>query len=230
MQNITMSPLDAARFERERARLTAISSRIVGSRAEAEDIVQDCFIRWQASDRAACASHAAWLTTVVKHLSIDRLRKRAREAIAAESSGSDHDAAASPEQALSMQAELGDALARLFKNLSPAERLALVLHEVLDCPHADIAAALGTSTANARQLLARARRRLQVAPGPDYSAKLSRELIRRFQAAIHGVDVPAMVSLLGEEQPMAVHEAPPQTMRGIRRGSSANDACYRLAA
>lgn len=225
-----MSQLDAARFERERARLTAISSRIVGSHAEAEDIVQDCFIRWQASDRAACASAAAWLTTVVKHLSIDRLRKRAREAIAAESAACEHDDAASPEQAWLIQAALGDALARLITTLSPTERLALVLHEVLDCPHADIAAALGTSTANARQLLARARRRLQSAPESDYRTKLSRELIRRFQAAIQGVDVPAMVSLLGEEQPMAVHEAPPTAVRNMRRGHSANDGCYLLAA
>lgn len=224
-----MGRFDAALFEGERARLTALSCRIVGSPAEAADVVQDCFMRWQDCERAALASPAAWLTTVVKHLSVDRLRKRAREALALRSAFTDEAVlAGSPEQALLQQADTADALARLLSILPPGERLALVLHEVLECSHADIAAALGTSSVNARQLLARARRRLRDAdPESTDSARLSRELVRRFQAAIHGVDVPAMVSLLGEEQPMAVHDAP---LQGIRRGPCANDARYLLAA
>jgi len=219
---------DGTMFEQLRPRLKAISCRIVGSEAEAEDIVQDCFFKWQGADQVALATPAAWLTTVVQHQSIDRLRKRARDAGAARSASdlAPDSSSAQPDEGLLRRAELGEALARLLACLSPSERLALVLHEVFECDHADIAARLGTKSVNARQYLARARRRLR--EGRDEapaSEKLCRELVRRFQAAINGLDVPAMVALLGEEQPVSVREAP---RLQIRAGASANDASYRL--
>jgi RNA polymerase sigma-70 factor (ECF subfamily) len=220
---------DGAMFERLRPRLKAISCRIVGSEAEAEDIVQDCFLKWQGTEQGALATPAAWLTTVVQRQSIDRLRKRARDTVAARTAMelAPDVPPAPPEDGLLRRAELGEALARLLACLSPSERLALVLHEVFECEHADIAAALGTKTANARQYLARARRRLREdeveAPA---SEKLCRELIRRFQAAINGMDVPAMITLLGEEQPVSVRESP--RLR-IHAGACANDASYGLA-
>jgi RNA polymerase sigma-70 factor (ECF subfamily) len=207
-------------FEQLRPRLVALSLRIVGSAADAEDVVQDCFLKWQAADRAALATPAAWLTTVVEHQSIDRLRRRARETQAAHAAMELVPAAppALPDEALLRRAELGDALARLFARLSPSERLALVLFDVFECNHADIAAALGTTPANARQHLSRARRRLR-APDDDapQDDKLCRELIRRFHAALDGLDVPAMVNLLMETQPLAV-----------RAQACANDAAYAL--
>ncbi|NVM77100.1 RNA polymerase sigma-70 factor (ECF subfamily) [Duganella sp. SG902] len=213
--------MDAVLFEQLRPRLTAISSRIVGSDAEAEDIVQDCFLKWRSVDLATLATPAAWLTTVVQHQSIDRLRKRARDAAAHVAAELTPEVApALPEDELLRRAELGEALARMLSHLSPAERLALVLHEVFECEHADIATALGTRPANARQYLARARRRLRQAAAetdPDCGEKLNRDLVRRFQAAINGMDVPAMVTLLGDGQPLSVR-------------ASANDACYRAAA
>ncbi|HEX8615358.1 MAG TPA: sigma-70 family RNA polymerase sigma factor [Telluria sp.] len=220
---------DGALFEQLRPRLTAISLRIVGSTAEAEDVVQDCFLKWRGAEQATLATPAAWLTTVVQHQSIDRLRRRARESAAAHTAMELTPAAppVPPEDGLLRRAELGEALARLLACLSPSERLALVLHEVFECDHAAIAAALGTNAVNARQYLARARRRLrevEVEVPPEQ--KLCRELIRRFQAAINGVDVPAMVTLLGDEQPVSVHEAP--RMR-VHAGACANDASYRLA-
>ena len=223
------SDTDGAQFEQLRARLTAISCRIVGSAAEAEDIVQDCYLKWQGADHATLVTPAAWLTTVVQHHSIDRLRKRARDAQAA------HDAielvpelpVALPEERLLRREALGQALACMLACLSPAERMALVLHEVADCSHADIAAALGTTPVNARQYLARARRRLrehqEQLPATE---KMCRELLRRFQAAINGMDIPAMVTLLGEEQPMSVLVTPPLRLRA---GDSANEAVYRPA-
>jgi RNA polymerase sigma-70 factor (ECF subfamily) len=211
---------DGATFERLRPRLTALSCRIVGSRAEAEDIVQDCFFTWHRASQDGVQTPAAWLTTVVQHRSIDRLRKRARDEVAAHTALAllPSVAPATPDSELLLRAELGEALALLLFRLSPAERLALVLHEVFDCDHAAIAATLGTKPANARQYLARARRRLrahQDEARPD--EKLCRELVRRFQAAINGVDVPAVVTLLAEEQPMSV------------LGTAANDASYCLA-
>lgn len=221
-----MTDTDGALFETLRPRLKAISRRIVGSEAEAEDVVQDCFLKWQGVEQAALASPAAWLTTVVQHQSIDRLRKRARDMAAARYAMelAPEVPPAAPEDGLLRRAEVGEALARLLARLSPSERLALVLYEVLECEHADIAAALGTTTVNARQYLARARRRLREddAQTPA-SEKLCRELIRRFQAAINGRDVPAMVTLLGDEQPVSVIGSPLPQLRG---GASANDACY----
>jgi RNA polymerase sigma factor (sigma-70 family) len=226
---------DGAIFEQLRPRLKAISRRIVGSEAEAEDIVQDCFLKWHGAEQGALATPAAWLTTVVQHQSIDRLRKRVRDAVAARTALElvPDIPPVTPEEGLLRRAELGEALARLLTRLSPSERLALVLHEVFECEHADIAAVLGTKPVNARQYLARARRRLHGDKGdkgdkdqtsPD--EKLCRELIRRFQAAINGVDVPAMISLLAEEQPVSVHESPPLRLNA---GACANDASYGLA-
>ena len=220
---------DCAVFEQLRPRLKAISSRIVGSDAEAEDIVQDCFLKWHGAEQGGLATPAAWLTTVVQHHSIDLLRKRGRDAMAARAAMElvPDVAPALPEDDLLRRVELGEALARLLACLSPSERLALVLHEVFECEHADIAAALGTKTVNARQYLARARRRLREEKdeaSPD--EKLCRELIRRFQAAINGRDVPAMVTLLAEEQPVSVRESP---QLRVHVGACANDAWYGLA-
>lgn len=220
----SIADADGAMFERLRPRLTAISRRIVGSEAEAEDIVQDCFLKWRLAEQGALATPAAWLTTVVQHQSIDRLRKRARDAAAARAAmelASDV-AAETPEEGLLRRAELGEALARLLACLSPSERLAVVLHDVFECEHAEIAARLGIKTESARQHLARARRRLredEVPPGE----KLCRELLRRFQAAINGLDVPSMVMLLGDEQPVSV-------LASRRLQACANDAAYALAA
>jgi RNA polymerase sigma-70 factor (ECF subfamily) len=225
----TLDP-DGALFAQLRPRLIAISLRIVGSQAEAEDVVQDCFLKWHAAARETLATPAAWLTTVVQHQSIDRLRKRVRDAAAACTALelSPEAEPPVPEDALLRRAELGDALGCLLARLSPAERLALVLHDVFECDHATIAAALGTRPANVRQYLSRARRRLREdKAGMSPDEKLCRELIRRFQAALNGIDVPAMMTLLTETQPMSVVEARPVRMRA-RAG--ANDACYALAA
>lgn len=224
---ITTDP-DGSSFEQLRPRLTAISRRIVGSAAEAEDIVQDCFLTWHGAGQPAPATPAAWLTTVVRHRSIDRLRKRARDELAARSAFelAPAEPPAAPEEILLRRAELGEAFARLLARLSPSERLALVLHEVFDCSHADIAAILGTQAANARQHLARARRRLREdKAGMLPEEKLCRELVLRFQAAINGMDLPAVLTLLADEQPVSVHVLAPLRMRA---GACANDRSYRL--
>lgn len=217
---------DGMLFEQLRPRLTAISRRIVGSAAEAEDIVQDSYLKWHGAQQAALQTPAAWLTTVVQHQSIDRLRKRVRDAAAVNAAMElVPDVAPPPEDGLLHRAELGEALGRLLACLSTSERLALVLYEVFECGHADIAAALGSNAVNARQYLARARRRIRALHGEATpEEKLCRELVLRFQAAINGRDVAVMVSLLGAEQPVAVHDAP--AMR-VRTGTCANDASYR---
>jgi len=216
-------------FADVRPRLFGMAYRMLGSAADAEDIVQDCFLKWHGAEHELLATPAAWLTTVVRHQSIDVLRKRARDAVAALAAMELAPGVppAPPEDDLLRRAEPGEALARLLACLSPSERQALVLHEVFECQHADVATALGTTPVNARQYLARARRRLredksEAPPGE----KLCRELLRRFQAAINGRDVPAIVTLLAEEQPVSVRESP---QLRIQAGACANDASYGLA-
>lgn len=207
--------VDGALFEQLRPRLKAISFRIVGSVAEAEDVVQDCFLKWHNAEQQALATPAAWLTTVVQHQSIDRLRQRVRDATAAQAALdlTPEAQASPPDNALLQRADLAEALSSLLA-LSPAERLALVLHEVFECDHTSIAALLGTKAANARQHLSRARRRLHASNEPAPEEKLNRELVRRFHLAIHTMDAPEVVRLLSDLQPQAC----------------ANDACYVLAA
>ena len=223
---------DGALFEQLRPRLKAISSRIVGSEAEAEEVVQDCFLKWHSAERDALVTPAAWLTTVVQHQSIDHLRKRARDAVAAQVAKelAPDVLPLSPEEELLRCADVEAAFARMLARLSFSERLALVLHEVFECGHADIAAVLGTKAENARQYLARARKRLKQADDDmPPEEKLSRELIRRFQLAINTRDVPAVVTLLTDGQPLAVCL---QQQRPRVRGFSAcaNDASYAVAA
>jgi RNA polymerase sigma factor (sigma-70 family) len=217
---------DGTLFEQLRPRLTAISRRIVGSEAEAQDIVQDCYLKWHRAEQASLATPAAWLTTVVQHQSIDRLRKRARDAVAELASGElvPDAPVLVPEEELSRRDEVGEALARLLTCLSPSERLALVLHEVFECEHADIAAVLGLTPVNARQHLARARKRLRLREEETQAdEKLCRDLVRRFQAAINGLDVPAMVMVLAGEQPVSVCDLP---QLRLRAEACANDAVY----
>lgn len=224
-----MTDADGALFETLRPRLKAISARIVGSDAEAEDVVQDCFLKWISVDRNALATPVAWLTTVVKHQSIDRLRRRERDVVTVEAAAqlASLMPPAMPEEFLLRRIAVAEALAQLLVRLSLSERLALVLHEVFDCDHADIAAVPGTKPVNARQHLARARRRLQEAEAPDaHHEKLNRDLVRRFQLALDGIDLPAMVALLAHEQPFFVPAAP---QLQLRAGACANDASYRVA-
>lgn len=219
---------DDSLFEQLRPRLQAISCRIVGNDAQAEDIVQDCFFKWRNIAPATLVTPVAWLTTVVQHQSIDYLRQRARDAAAALTAMElvPEVPPLLPEQPLLQRAELGEALACLLTRLSPSERMALLLHEVFDYSHADIAAVLGTSAVNARQYLARARRRLRERAEETAiptGEKLSRDLIRRFQAALNGMDVPLLQTLLLDEQPVSVHASPSPRM-GNR--AAANDASY----
>lgn len=170
----------------------------------------------------------------MQHGSIDVLRRRAREAAAFDTVPQRVPGMppAPPEDALLQRADLAEALARLLACLSPAERLALVLREVFDCEHADIAAALGTIPVNARQHLARARRRLREARAenaPASAERLCREMVRQFQAAINGMNAPAVATLLAAEQPVSVLSAARVRARaGDGAQACANDRMYAL--
>lgn len=151
-------------FEAHRARLFGLAYRMLGVRAEAEDVVQDAFLRWKDVNVAAIRSSEAWLTTTVTRLSIDRLRKLKTEREhyfgpwLPEPLG-EHDLR-TPELAAELQDDVSIAFLTLLEALAPEERAAFVLHDVLDDDYVDIAEALGKTEAACRQLVHRARERV----------------------------------------------------------------------
>ena len=157
-----------ALFEAERARLVGLAYRMLGSRCDAEDVVQDAWLRWHGhgDDRALIDRPAAWLTTVVSRLALDRLRSRQRDR-------ADYVGPWLPEPVIladdpSAVVERRDSLrlgfVHLLERLNPRERVALVLADVFDEPHQSISSVLDESVVNCRQLVSRARRKLAAAP------------------------------------------------------------------
>ena len=194
----------AVRFEAERPRLRAVAYRMLGSTAEAEDAVQDAWLRLSRTDATAIDNVGAWLTTVVARLALDRLRSsRARH----EASMGDRlpDPIVEPEGGPdpAAQAELADsiglAMLVVLEQLSPAERLAFVLHDTFGLPFDEIAPIVDRTPTATRQLASRARRRVRggsPAPGEPASPKRQRELIDAFLAAARGGDFDALVRIL----------------------------------
>ncbi|HEX7082434.1 MAG TPA: RNA polymerase sigma factor SigJ [Gammaproteobacteria bacterium] len=151
-------------FADERARLFGLAYRMLSSKADAEDVLQDAYLRWRSSDTAEVRSPHAWLTTVVTRLSIDRLRhaRVEREAyfgpwLPEPLSEADE---RSPEEAAELESDVSIAFLVMLEALSEQERAAFVLHDILDEDYADIAEVLGKSEAACRQMVRRARERI----------------------------------------------------------------------
>jgi RNA polymerase sigma factor (sigma-70 family) len=174
---------DAA-FETSRARLLSIAYRMLGSRAEAEDIVQETYLKWHAQDASTLKTPAAWLTTVATRLSIDRLRhlklERDRRPGADLPSGgfaldpSLDDFAPSAETLALRSSELSYGLGLLLDRLSPEERAALVLHEAFDCGYSEIGLVLSKTAQACRQIVHRAKVRLSQEQGQSTKQGLKR--------------------------------------------------------
>jgi RNA polymerase sigma factor (sigma-70 family) len=192
----------AARFEEERAHLTTVAYRMVGSLAEADDVVQEAWMRLNRSDTSGVENLRAWLTTVVARISLDLLRSRKAKR---EEPLGPHvpepvlgaDGRAHPEHEALLADSVGLALLVVLEKLNPAERLAFVLHDLFDLPFDEIAPLVGRSPAAARQLASRARRRVRgTASGaaPDRSAQ--RKVVDAFLAASRSGDFDALVAVL----------------------------------
>jgi RNA polymerase sigma-70 factor (ECF subfamily) len=151
-------------FAAQRARLFGIAYRMLGSRADAEDVLQDAWLRWREEDAGALRSAQAWLTTVVTRLSIDRLRsaKAQREVYVGPwlpEPLADVDLV-TPESKAELASDLSVAFLNLLERLGQEERAAFVLHDAFDCEYDDIAEVLGKSESACRQLVHRARERV----------------------------------------------------------------------
>lgn len=193
----------AAQFEAQRDRLRAVAYRLLGASHEADDAVQEAWLRLSRSDAGAIEDLAAWLTTVVSRICLDMLRSRAarrEESLDKPEPVVIPAAAGDPEREAAMAEAVGGAVLVVLARLEPAERLAFVLHDMFAVPFADIAAILGRSEAAARQLASRARRRVR-GPFAVSSADLAaqRKTIEAFLAALRAGDVEGLVAVLDPE-------------------------------
>jgi len=211
-----------AQFEANRAHLRAVAYRMLGSRAEAEDAVQEAWLRLSRSDAAAVENLSGWLTTVVARVCLDmlRARKARREDPAqddvVETAASDHDL----EREALLADSIGMALLIVLKQLAPAERVAFVLHDMFDLPFEEIGPIVGRSPVATRQLASRARRRVQGAPhSPDDDLVRQRHVAKAFLVASRDGNFDALLAVLDPEvvfqaDRTAVQMGGPATIRG----------------
>jgi RNA polymerase sigma factor (sigma-70 family) len=203
-------------FEAARARLTALAYRMLGSRAEAEDVVQDVWLKWHLAETREVRTPAAWLTTITARLAIDRLRhlqleRRAREAGTAgwpPEPWLDGLTPSAEELAL-RSAEMSYGLMLLLERLKPVERAAFVLHEAFDCDYAEIAKILERTPAACRQIVHRAKARLQrdAAPIRRPDPVKHEMLVERLRAALEAQDRTGLLRLFSDA-PVIVSDAP----------------------
>ena len=185
------------KFEANRARLRAVAYRMLGSRSEVDDAVQETWLRLSRSDTSTVENLGGWLTTVIARVCLDMLRSRKSrreepmgphvpEPVADDASGRDAEMADS----------VGAALLVVLETLAPAERLAFVLHDMFAVPFEEIAPIVGRTPAAARQLASRARRRVQGAPPPDTDLSRQRKIVEAFLAASRDGDFEGLLAVL----------------------------------
>ncbi len=192
-------------FERQRPHLRAVAYRMLGSLSDADDAVQEAWLRLNRSDTDEVSNLSGWLTTVVARVSLDMLR--ARRSRREEYAGSwlpepvvASDDESDPEQQALLADSVGLALLVVLESLSPAERLAFVLHDMFAVSFDEIAPIVDRTPAAARQLASRARRRVRGAkPEPDADLSGQRKLVDAFLAAARTGDFDALVAVLDPE-------------------------------
>jgi RNA polymerase sigma factor (sigma-70 family) len=216
----------AERFAAERPQLRAVAYRMLGSLSDADDAVQEAWIRLSRSDASAIDNLGAWLTTVVGRVCLDMLRtRRSRreepldlrmpEPIVSSPDGPD------PEQEALLADSVGLALLVVLETLTPAERLAFVLHDMFGVPFDEIAPIVGRSSTAARQLASRARRQVQGAPVPDADLARQREVVDAFLAAVREGDFDALLAVLDPDVVSRADRSPFPGLPTVRRGARA---------
>jgi RNA polymerase sigma-70 factor (ECF subfamily) len=190
------------KFEQQRTRLRAVAYRMLGSLSDADDALQEAWLRVSRADTGGVENLEGWLTTVVARVSLNMLRSRRTrreqpldvhvpEPIISSKDGVD------PEHEALLADSVGLALLVVLETLAPAERLAFVLHDMFAVPFDEIAPIVGRSPTAARQLASRARRRVQgAAPAPDADVTRQREVVNAFFAAARDGDFDALVAVL----------------------------------
>ncbi|HEY3505185.1 MAG TPA: sigma-70 family RNA polymerase sigma factor [Actinocatenispora sp.] len=194
----------ARRFEEHRDRLRRVAYRLLGSTSEAEDAVQEAWLRLQRSDASEVANLGGWFTTIVSRVSLNMLqsrKSRREESLETRFSepASERADATNPEREAVRADSIGLALLVVLDSLTPAERIAFVLHDMFAVPFDEIAPIVSRSPAATRQLASRARRRVQGADAPDSGEARQREIVSAFLNASRNGDFDALLSLLDPE-------------------------------
>ena len=232
----------AARFEENRSHLRAVAYRMLGSLAEADDAVQESWLRLSRSNASTIDNLSGWLTTVVARVSLDMLRSRAsrrEDSIDAEPAPGSiaHTTAPDPEQEAVMADSVGLALLVVLDRLEPAERLAFVLHDVFAMPFDEIAPIVDRTPAAARQLASRARRRVRGTADSDVPARnltQQSETVRAFLAALRAGDFQGLMAVLAPDvvvtlDPRAARPGAPTTLVGAETWARGAIAYSQLA-
>ena len=219
---MTDPDLLARQFESQRAHLRAVALRMLGSSHEADDAVQEAWLRLSRSDAEAVDNLGGWLTTVVARVCLDMLRSRTRkQEVPTDTAAAPAPAGAagpSPEDEAVLVDSVGLALLVVLDTLEPAERLAFVLHDMFAVPFDEIAPIVGRTPAAARQLASRARRRVQSDPAvPDTADASQREVVAAFLAAARHGDFAGLLQLL---DPDVVLRADATTVEAARARAS----------
>ena len=209
----------AARFEENRAHIGAVAYRMLGSRTEADDAVQETWLRVCRADAGTVTNLAGWMTTVVARVCLDMLRSRkARREVPLEPQIEPADTASDPEAEAVLADSVGLALLVVLETLAPAERLAFVLHDIFAVPFDEIAPLVERSPAATRQLASRARRRVRGTPATMNDAHTGqREVVAAFLAASRSGDFDALLAVLSPDVVLQVGAAgATQTVHGAR--------------
>jgi RNA polymerase sigma-70 factor (ECF subfamily) len=189
-------------FDAERPRLTALATRILGSRADADDVVQEAWIRLSCTD--SIDNPPAWLTTVVTRLCLDHLRRQ-RISADIDAVPRPDPAQTDPETDALLAEKIGEAMQVVLDTLAPAERAAFVLHDVFGYPFDEVSAVMGRSGTAVRQLASRARRKVQGLPEEAAAHAVrteNRRVVDAFLTAARGGNLSALLSLLAPEAVM----------------------------
>ncbi|MDT3438756.1 MULTISPECIES: sigma-70 family RNA polymerase sigma factor [unclassified Pseudofrankia] len=214
-------------FGRSRDRLRAVAFRLLGSADEADDAVQEAWLRASRADAADVVNVTAWLTTIVSRICLDmlRTRQRRREEFA-DTAGLDVLAGAGdardPEAEAVLADSVGLALLVVLDRLGPAERVAFVLHDLFAMPFEEIARIVERSPVAAKKLASRARARVRGAPAPGVDVARQRTLVEAFLAASRAGDVGGLLAVLAPDvvrraDPAVLHPGAAGEMRGARR-------------
>jgi RNA polymerase sigma-70 factor (ECF subfamily) len=192
-----------AAFEAHRGRLWGVAYRMLGSRADADDMVQEAYLRWHGTPTAEVRTPEAWLVTTTTRLCIDRLRQLRAEREAYVGPWLPEplvEEVPAPDTATELASDLSMAFLALLERLAPEERAAFLLHDVFDSDYDEIASALGKSAVACRQIVSRARRRVrEERPRVQVSAAARERLVESFMRAIELRDRDALLAIFAEE-------------------------------
>ncbi len=211
----------AKQFEENRGYLRGVAYRMLGSSAEADDAIQETWLRLTRAGSGEIENLRGWLSTVIARICLDMLRARtARRENAIDKQDVTPEPAATstmnPEQEVLLADSVGVALLVIIDQLSPAERLAFVMHDMFDMSFDEIAGIIGRTPAATRQLASRARRRVQGTKPAAAGLPAQRKVVDAFLAALRQGDFEGLLGVLDPDVVVHIHDAKPREIRGAR--------------